>query len=165
MFLLASWCSLEAIEVVAHGDEKAQKVVGKRIEVDLPEGATIGAIYRESDEEKEKRVVIAHDDTVIENGDHLIVFLVDKRYTKRGRKDCSKWAFHSFSHVNAQQKALKHAFCYCFRILGLLLMLFSLTLIPPIFVSLIYHDAALSAFLFSFLTIFLIGVAVWFPVT
>ncbi|MGS2718374.1 Trk system potassium transporter TrkA [Eionea flava] len=77
----------EAIEVIAHGDEKSSKVVGKRIEeVDLPEGATIGAIYRESESEKEKRVVIAHDNTVIENGDHIIVFLVDKRYTKQVEK-------------------------------------------------------------------------------
>lgn len=50
------------------------------------------------------------------------------------------------------------------RILGLLLMLFSITLIPPIFVSLLYHDTALSAFLTSFFVLFFIGVAVWFPV-
>ncbi|MGS2718375.1 TrkH family potassium uptake protein [Eionea flava] len=50
------------------------------------------------------------------------------------------------------------------RILGLLLMLFSITLIPPIFVSLLYHDTALSSFLTSFFVIFFIGVAVWFPV-
>jgi trk system potassium uptake protein TrkA len=72
----------EAIEVVAHGDESSSKVVGKTIEeVDLPEGATIGAIYREN-ESQGKRVLIAHDTTVIENGDHVIVFLVDKRQTK-----------------------------------------------------------------------------------
>ncbi|MRT95045.1 TrkA C-terminal domain-containing protein, partial [Ancylomarina sp. 16SWW S1-10-2] len=75
----------EAIEVIAHGDAKSSKVVGRKVEeVDLPEGATIGAIYREG--EKDKQVIIAHDDTVIENGDHVIVFLVDKQYTKHVEK-------------------------------------------------------------------------------
>jgi trk system potassium uptake protein TrkA len=76
----------EAIEVIAHGDEDSSKVVGKAIEeVDLPEGATIGAILRE-DDKGEKHVLIAHDSTVIENGDHVIVFIVDKRHTKHVEK-------------------------------------------------------------------------------
>lgn len=71
----------EAIEVVAHGDSTSSKVVGKTIEeIDLPEGASIGAILREDD--NGKQVLIAHDSTVIENGDHVIVFLIDKRQTK-----------------------------------------------------------------------------------
>ena len=71
----------EAIEVVAHGDENSSRVVGKTIEeLDLPEGASIGAIYRQG--EDGKKVIIAHDSTVIENGDHVIVFLIDKRHTK-----------------------------------------------------------------------------------
>ncbi|WP_416469274.1 Trk system potassium transporter TrkA [Saccharophagus degradans] len=87
----------EAIEVIAHGDEKTSKVVGRAVEdIDLPEGATIGAIVREvreptTNEQGEPTntgaiirhdVVIAHDDVVIETGDHVIVFLVDKRYTR-----------------------------------------------------------------------------------
>ena len=75
----------EAIEVIAHGDKKSSKVVGRAVEdIDLPEGATIGAIVREtqSDDGKVKHdVLIAHDDTMIESGDHVIVFLVDKRFT------------------------------------------------------------------------------------
>jgi trk system potassium uptake protein TrkA len=75
----------EAIEVIAHGDNKSSKVVGRAVEdIDLPEGATIGAIVRESQSDDGKvkhNVVIAHDDTVIESGDHVIVFLVDKRFT------------------------------------------------------------------------------------
>jgi trk system potassium uptake protein TrkA len=75
----------EAIEVIAHGDANSSKVVGKAIEdVDLPEGASIGAILREG--EKGKQVLIAHDSTIIENGDHVIVFLVDKRHTKHVEK-------------------------------------------------------------------------------
>lgn len=75
----------EAIEVIAHGDKGSSKVVGKAIEdVDLPEGATIGAILRETD--TSNRVIIAHDDTVIESGDHVIVFLVNRKQTKHVEK-------------------------------------------------------------------------------
>ncbi|HFD81461.1 MAG TPA: Trk system potassium transporter TrkA [Gammaproteobacteria bacterium] len=65
----------EAIEAVAHGDSKTSKVVGHTVEeIGLPPGTTIGAIVRGDD------VIIAHHDTVIESGDHVILFLVDKRY-------------------------------------------------------------------------------------
>jgi trk system potassium uptake protein TrkA len=71
----------EAIEVIAHGDARTSKVVGKAIEdIDLPAGASIGAILRETD--KGSEVLIAHDDTVVETGDHVIAFLVDKKHTK-----------------------------------------------------------------------------------
>jgi trk system potassium uptake protein TrkA len=71
----------EAIEVIAHGDTSNSKVVGRSIDrVDLPDGATIGAIVREG--KKGQEVIIAHDDTVIETGDHVIVFLVNKKYTR-----------------------------------------------------------------------------------
>ena len=64
----------EAIEAVAHGDKRTSKVVGKTIEeIDLPAGTTIGAIVRKDE------VLIAHDDIVVENDDHVILFLVDKR--------------------------------------------------------------------------------------
>lgn len=64
----------EALEAVAHGDKRSSKVVGKAIEeIDLPTGTTIGAIVRN------KEVLIAHDDVVVENDDHVILFLVDKR--------------------------------------------------------------------------------------
>ncbi len=64
----------EAIEAIAHGDARSSKVVGKSIgEIDLPEGATIGAIVRD------EKVFIAHDDVVIEADDHVIMFLIDKR--------------------------------------------------------------------------------------
>ena len=64
----------EAIEAVAHGDRTSSKVVGRAIEdINLPEGASIGAIVR-GDE-----VIMAHHDTVIESEDHVILFLVDKR--------------------------------------------------------------------------------------
>lgn len=77
----------EAIEVIARGDNKTSKVVGKAIEdIDLPEGASIGAIVRETKNSKgeitDHEVLIAHDDIVIQTDDHIILFLVDKRFTK-----------------------------------------------------------------------------------
>ena len=63
----------EAIEAIAHGDSANSKVVGKTIEqVKLPVGTTIGAIIRNEE------VIMAHHDVVIENEDHLILFLLDK---------------------------------------------------------------------------------------
>jgi trk system potassium uptake protein len=64
----------EALEAIAHGDRHSSKVVGKAIgAIELPHGTTIGAIVR--DEE----VLIAHDNIVVESGDHVILFLVDKK--------------------------------------------------------------------------------------
>lgn len=64
----------EAIEAIAHGDSRSSKVVGRCVEdIDLPEGCTIGAIVRG------EKVLIAHDDTVIEQDDHVILFVMDKR--------------------------------------------------------------------------------------
>ena len=63
----------EAIEAIAHGDSHTSKVVGRAIEnIRLPKGTTIGAIVRGEE------VIIAHHDTVIEEDDHVILFLVDK---------------------------------------------------------------------------------------
>ncbi len=81
----------EALELIAHGDEKTSKVVGRRIEeIDLPPGASIGALVRETSntmvvfedekpvEKKLHEVLISHHDTRIEAGDHVIVFCVSK---------------------------------------------------------------------------------------
>jgi trk system potassium uptake protein TrkA len=65
----------EAIEAIAHGDKNTSKVVGRQIkDIAMPQGTTIGAIVRE------ETVIIAHGDTVIEANDHVILFLVDKKY-------------------------------------------------------------------------------------
>ena len=50
------------------------------------------------------------------------------------------------------------------KILGVLLMLFSLTLMPPIFVSLWYHDGTHVSFLLAFLITFFTGMLAWLPV-
>ena len=63
----------EAIEVIAHGDKESSKVVNRSIsEINLPDGAMVGAILRGED------VIIAHSDTVIESEDHVILFVIDK---------------------------------------------------------------------------------------
>ena len=63
----------EAIEAVAHGDQRSSKVVGRAIEnIKLPPGTNIGAIVRNGD------VIIAHHDTVIQADDHVILFVVEK---------------------------------------------------------------------------------------
>ncbi len=65
----------EALEIVAHGDRNSSRVVGRRIdEITLPTGTTIGAIVRDN------TVIISHHDTVIESGDHVILFLIHKRH-------------------------------------------------------------------------------------
>ena len=65
----------EALEAIAHGDKKSSLVVGRSIrEIKLPPGTTIGAIVRGDN------VVITHHDSVIEAGDHVILFLINKRY-------------------------------------------------------------------------------------
>ncbi|MDR2838641.1 MAG: Trk system potassium transporter TrkA, partial [Azonexus sp.] len=70
----------EALEIVAHGDQKTSKVVGRRIdEIDWPEGVTVAALVRHFDKAltvgqsddwtsitRHGEVIIAHHDTVIE---------------------------------------------------------------------------------------------------
>ncbi len=67
----------EALELIAHGDARSSKIVGRRLdEIEKIEGSTIGAIVR-GDE-----VLIAHRYLVVEPEDHLIVFLTDKSKIK-----------------------------------------------------------------------------------
>ena len=50
-----------------------------------------------------------------------------------------------------------------FRILGLFLMMFSFSMLPPAFVSLYFADASESIFLISFALTFSNGILLWFP--
>ncbi|MDE2117561.1 MAG: Trk system potassium transporter TrkA [Betaproteobacteria bacterium] len=71
----------EALELVAHGDRESSKVVGRRIdEIDLPKGATIGAIVRGG------VVIMGHHDVVIEAEDHVIVFVINKPMVRKIEK-------------------------------------------------------------------------------
>jgi trk system potassium uptake protein len=65
----------EALEAIVHGDASSSRVVGRRVEqIELPEGALIGAIVRGDD------VMMAHHDTVVQADDHVILFLSDRRH-------------------------------------------------------------------------------------
>jgi trk system potassium uptake protein TrkA len=65
----------EAIEIIAHGDQRTSRVVGQPAkQLPLPEGAAIGAIVRGNE------LVFINSRTIIETDDHLILFLTDKRY-------------------------------------------------------------------------------------
>lgn len=71
----------EAIEVIANGTPETSKVVGKQIdEIKLPPGTTVSAIIRSEE------VLIAHDKTVIQSGDHVVMFLVDKQFIREVEK-------------------------------------------------------------------------------
>ena len=50
------------------------------------------------------------------------------------------------------------------RILGILLILFSFTMIPPLVISLAYDDGSLMSFVLAFLIILSIGLLFWLPV-
>ena len=63
----------ESIEVIAKKSSQGEGVVGKQLgEIELPAGVTIGAIIRE------KKAKIAHDDVILRENDHVILFLTDK---------------------------------------------------------------------------------------
>ena len=71
----------EALELIAHGDRVSSQVVGRRIdEIDLPKGATIGAIVRDTE------VIMGHHDSVIESEDHVIIFVINKQMIRKIEK-------------------------------------------------------------------------------
>ncbi|UCV19042.1 Trk system potassium transporter TrkA [Ferribacterium limneticum] len=87
----------EALEIVAHGDAKNSQVVGRRIDqIAFPPGVTVAALVRNFDQvemlqvrddgtvdRRAGHVVIAHGDTVIEAGDHVIVFCLSKKLVRK----------------------------------------------------------------------------------
>ena len=71
----------EALELVVHGDRLSSRVAGRLIgEIDLPKGATIGAIVRGD------QVIMGHRDVLIEAEDHVIVFVINKAMVKKVEK-------------------------------------------------------------------------------
>lgn len=99
----------EALELIAHGDAKTSKVVGKRIDqISWPHGVTVAAMVRNFDSAvvvgqtddwtsitRYGEVIIAHHDTVIEAGDHVIVFCTRKKLVKKVEK-LFQVSFHFF---------------------------------------------------------------------
>ncbi|MDR2926314.1 MAG: Trk system potassium transporter TrkA [Azoarcus sp.] len=78
----------EALEIVAHGQRGNSRVVGRAIgEIPLPEGATISAIVRNASGAAESsEVLIPRNETVIESGDHVIVFCPHKNMVRKVEK-------------------------------------------------------------------------------
>lgn len=71
----------EAIEAVAHGDEKTSKVIGRKIgDIKLPLGTIIGAIVRQEE------VIITDENHTIEPDDHVILFVTNKRHISEVEK-------------------------------------------------------------------------------
>ena len=99
----------EALEIVAHGDAKTSKVVGKRIDqIDWPAGVTVAALVRNLDRivtvgqsenwtavTQKGEVVIPHHDTVIAPDDHVIVFCTRKSAVRKVEK-LFQVGFHFF---------------------------------------------------------------------
>jgi trk system potassium uptake protein TrkA len=64
----------EAIEAIAHQCHDLNSVVGRRVDaISFPEGIVIGALIRN------KKVIAIHCDTVFEEGDHVVMFVMDKK--------------------------------------------------------------------------------------
>jgi len=67
--------SPEALEIIVHGNENTSHVIGREIgELKLPTGALIGAVLRGND------VLIGNNQMTIQEGDHVVVYLSDKKY-------------------------------------------------------------------------------------
>lgn len=69
----------EAIELVIHGDKTTSQVIGRCIsEIDLPSSCTIVAVVRDDD-----MVYITTDDFFLQDKDHVIMLILNKRYIKQ----------------------------------------------------------------------------------
>ena len=77
----------EALEGIVLGDRKSSPMALRRVDqIKLPKGALIGAIVRELSAESDgqrssntKQILMAHHDTVIKPGDHVVIFVSNKK--------------------------------------------------------------------------------------
>ena len=86
----------EAMEIVARGDRKTSRVVGRCIdEISLPKGAQFGLIMRglpapgapePEDTPAAAQVIIPRGNTVIESNDHVVIFIPRKRQVREVEK-------------------------------------------------------------------------------
>lgn len=64
----------EAIEVVAEGNENNSQIIGRKIEdIPWPPATIVGALVRENGD-----LLMAHHNTLIEVGDHIVLFVSDR---------------------------------------------------------------------------------------
>lgn len=69
--------SAEAIEAIAHRSKNSTSVVGLRVDqINLPDGVTLGALIRDQE------VIPVHHDTVFAEGDHVVMFALNKKLVK-----------------------------------------------------------------------------------
>jgi trk system potassium uptake protein TrkA len=85
----------EALEAIVRGDRRSGRLCGRSIgEVGLPAGAQVGAIVRglhakdgaPADDNVRPEVIIAHHDTVVQQDDHVIVFVPSRRMVREVEK-------------------------------------------------------------------------------
>lgn len=68
----------EVMEIVAHGNEKNSKIIGRHaVQISMPDGTSIGCVLRKVNGIFE--VFMADKDLVIQDGDQVIVFMGSKR--------------------------------------------------------------------------------------
>ena len=80
----------EALEIIMHGDSATSQVIGRKIsDLKLPAGAIIGAILRDHNE-----VIIAKKNVIIEENDHVIIYLSDKKQVPEIEKLFQPSAFY-----------------------------------------------------------------------
>ena len=81
----------EALEIVARGDRKSSRVVGRKVaDLQLPHDVHMGLIVRGLPDKgdtpetpaREPEVIIPHSATVIESNDHVVFFLPHKRLVR-----------------------------------------------------------------------------------
>ncbi len=64
----------EVIEAVAHGDHTHSRLVGRKLsEIKFPKDTTVGAILRQD------QLVKLNKETVVEEHDHIIIFVINKK--------------------------------------------------------------------------------------
>jgi len=86
----------EALEIVAHGDHKTSRIVGRRInEIDWPPGVTVGALVRSIGPQPEESLeaarksamssgqVIMKHDAIIQENDHVVIFCTEKKLVRQ----------------------------------------------------------------------------------
>ena len=68
----------EALEIVVHGDRSSSACIGRRVDqIAWPDGSFLGAIARGTE------VLMAHHSHSIQEGDHLIIFVSNKKVIRR----------------------------------------------------------------------------------
>ncbi len=64
----------EALEAIAHDNNNDDSVVGRRVDtINFPDGIVMGALIRNNE------VIPIHHDTVFKEGDHVVMFAMDKK--------------------------------------------------------------------------------------